>query len=343
MTRPIGTAAELERRRCRAIELVQQGESPSVVARILAVARPSLYRWRQAARSGPAGLAAKPHPGPAPQLRDDQLEHLEDLLLDGATGHGWPNELWTAKRVTEVIRRHFHVSFHPEHVRKLLKTKLDWSCQRPQHQNADRDAAAIAAWVREQFPLIMEQTAARAAYTVFVDETGFMLEPIVRRTFAPRGKTPVHRVSDPHGRISAIGAIAISPRRDSVTFLYDLLSDNANYRGKTIATFMRAVHSRLEGPMTIIWDQILIHCCKPVEEFATTAPGVVLEPFPPYAPELNPTDRVWGYVKYHRLPNFTPADLGVLRSSVIQELDWVAGRCDLLRAFVRATKLPLAL
>jgi transposase len=124
MSRPLGTPAELERRRRHAVELMDQGESASNIARILGVARPSLYRWRQAARARPDGLAAKPHPGPTPRLRDDQLEHLEDLLLDGATAHGWPNELWTANRVTEVIHRHFHLSFHPEHVRKILKHRL---------------------------------------------------------------------------------------------------------------------------------------------------------------------------------------------------------------------------
>jgi transposase len=124
MSRPIGTPDELERRRRRAVELMDQGESPSTIARILGVARPSLYRWRQAARSHPDGLVAKPHPGPTPRLSDAQLQHLEDLLLDGASAHGWPNELWTAKRAAEVIRRHFDISFHPEHVRKMLKGRL---------------------------------------------------------------------------------------------------------------------------------------------------------------------------------------------------------------------------
>jgi|SRR5436305_7654208 len=123
MSRPIGTAAELERRRRRAVALLDRHESPSTVARILGVARGSLYRWK-AARSRPAGLAAKPHLGPTPRLDDDQLARLERLLLQGATAHGWPNALWTARRVAEVIRRHLGVSFHPEHVRKILKRRL---------------------------------------------------------------------------------------------------------------------------------------------------------------------------------------------------------------------------
>ena len=124
MSRPVGTPAELERRRRRAVELMDQGESPTIIARILGVQRPSLYRWRQAERSRPDGLAAQPHPGPTPRLSDTHLAELERLLLRGATAHGWANDLWTAPRVAEVIRRHFGVAYHPEHVRKILKRRL---------------------------------------------------------------------------------------------------------------------------------------------------------------------------------------------------------------------------
>ena|SRR5438270_1502779 len=124
MSRPLGTAAELERRRRRAVTLMDHDESPTTIAHILGVARGSLYRWQKAAHSRSDGLAAKPHPGPTPRLSDAQLAELEALLLQGATAHGWANALWTAARVAEVIRRHFGVSFHPEHVRKILKRRL---------------------------------------------------------------------------------------------------------------------------------------------------------------------------------------------------------------------------
>ncbi len=131
MTRPLGTAAELERRRRRAVDLVDSGEAPSTVARILGVHDTSLHRWRRLARTE-HGLDAKPHRGPLPRLSDELLAHLDQLLLQGAQHHGWPNQLWTAHRVATLIERHFGLTYHPEHVRKILKQRLGWTSQKPQ-------------------------------------------------------------------------------------------------------------------------------------------------------------------------------------------------------------------
>src|SRR5512142_2890050 len=114
--RPIGTAEELQRRRLRAVELVEQGESPDDVARFLGCGRSSVYTWVKRAKQSLQTLAAKPHPGPKPRLSDAQLKGLGALLLKGAKAHGWRTELWTAARVAALIERHFQVRFHPEHV-----------------------------------------------------------------------------------------------------------------------------------------------------------------------------------------------------------------------------------
>src|SRR4051812_36914232 len=108
--RPIGTATELERR--RAVDLVQQGESPGDVAHFLGCGRSSVYTWLKLGRQDPQQLAAKPHPGPTPRLSDAQQKRLEALLLKGAKAHGWRTELWTAARAAALIERHFGVRFH---------------------------------------------------------------------------------------------------------------------------------------------------------------------------------------------------------------------------------------
>jgi transposase len=142
--RPIGTAEELQRRRLRAVELVEQGESPEEVARFLGCGRSSVYTWVKLAREDLGQLAAKPHPGRTPRLTDGQLAELEGLLLQGAKAHGWRTELWTAARAAELIERHFGVAFHPEHVRKILKRRLRWTSQKPRKRARERDEAAIA-------------------------------------------------------------------------------------------------------------------------------------------------------------------------------------------------------
>src|SRR5437660_5593629 len=116
MSRPFGTAAELQRRRCRAVELVARGESRADVARILGVHPKTLARWLRLARQ-PHGLDPSPHPGRTPALSDEQLRQLEQLLAQGAKAHGWHNQLWTAARAARLIERHFGVRYHPEHVR----------------------------------------------------------------------------------------------------------------------------------------------------------------------------------------------------------------------------------
>ncbi len=340
--RPKGSAEELERRRKRAIELVEAGESPLLVARILGVNPVSIHRWRRMARQ-PGGLDPRTHSGPTPGLSDQELCRLEQLLLQGAVAHGWPNQLWTAARVTQVIHRHFGIEYHPEHVRRILKQRLVWTSQKPEHHHRDRDDAVIQRWVRESFPCILRTAKEKSAHLIFVDEAGFMLEPTVRRTYAPCGKTPITRIANPHSRISVIGAIVIGPTQEKIDLLYDLLPDNLNYQGPTVVQFLRTLRSKITGAMTIVWDRIPIHECEVVGEYLAEDQNIVAELLPAHAPELNPADGIWRYVKYGRLPNYAPTDLHAMRSKITEEFNRLKERPGLLKSFVRFTKLPVEL
>lgn len=119
--RPRGYAQELERRRFRAVELMDQGEPRKLIARILGVSPAALSRWRKLADAG--ALKAKPQPGAPRRLSDQDLQRLEGLLLQGATAHGWLNDLWTGSRVSQVIERHFGIKYHPAHVSRMLLTR----------------------------------------------------------------------------------------------------------------------------------------------------------------------------------------------------------------------------
>jgi transposase len=334
MSRPFGSAAELERRRRQAVEAVAQGESPEVVARVVGVNRCSVFRWLNRARQ-PDGLAAKPHPGPAPRLSPQQNRRLEDLLFQGAKAHGWPNQLWTCARIRILIQRHFGVSFHHDHVGRLLRERLNWTPQKPQRR------AAIEYFKRVRFPKIAAEASQRNAHLVFLDESGYMLTPTVRRTWAPRGRGAVLESWDRRDRLSAISCLTVSPQTSRMNLYFQLLPDNVH--GEEVVAFLRELKRALGGPLTVLWDRGPVHRkSAAVRAYLAEHPEIVAEELPAYAPELNPDELVWSWSKYGRLANLAANNTDQLAEQVIDELIYLKQHPDLLASFVGRTELQMA-
>ncbi len=155
--RPQGSPEELERRRRRAIELLQQGQPPVEVARHLQVDRRSVRRWKAAhAREGAAGLRSRPTPGRPPKLAAPEKKQLEEILLKGAQAAGFPSELWTCPRVLQVIARQFGVHDHVDHIGRLLHG-LGRSPQKPQRRAVERDEGKIRNWIKRDWPRIKKK------------------------------------------------------------------------------------------------------------------------------------------------------------------------------------------
>jgi transposase len=342
MSRPIGTPEELERRRRHGVALVERGERPSVVARILGVDRSSLHRWRQRATQGNGGLAAQPHPHRPPQLSTAELQHLDRLLAQGAQAHGWLNALWTTDRVAQWIERHFRIRYHHDHVGRFLRQRLGWSVQKPHRRARERNEDAILDWQSRVFPRIARDAQARGAHLAFLDESGYFLTPTVRRTWAPRGQTPVLDAWDRRDRISAISSITVSPRQRRLNLYFDLLPDNTNVQGEDVVTFLRHLQAHVGGPLTVLWDGSRVHDrSRAVQAFLAAHPEIQTERLPAYAPELNPDELVWAWTKYGRLGNLAAQHTDWLRDYIINEMCYVRKHPELLASFIEKTELEL--
>jgi transposase len=152
--RPVGSPAELERRRLRAMALLAEGHSLNEVARRLGCEASSVLRWRDAfGRWGRGALRPKPIPGRPPRLTRRQKAQLIRYLLQGPLTHGYRTDLWTTLRVAQLIRRQFGIHYHRDHVGRLLHS-LNWTCQKPEKRATQRDEAAIAAWKQRAWPRI---------------------------------------------------------------------------------------------------------------------------------------------------------------------------------------------
>ena len=155
-----GTAAELEVRRRIAARLFTEDVTLADIAHCVDASVSSVRRWKKAWKvGGTAALAAKPHPGPPAKLSEDQREQLCDLLVEGARAAGYNSDLWTCRRVTALIERHFGVSYHFNHVGRLLN-RLGFSPQKPLRRARERDEEAIDRWRREDWPRIKKRDAA---------------------------------------------------------------------------------------------------------------------------------------------------------------------------------------
>ena len=158
--RPVGSPEELERRRQRAIELLHAGHTPKEVGLRVGVDRRSVRRWKAAYRQDRrSGLAARPTPGRPPRLDDADKAKLQRALLKGACAGGFATELWTCPRVCEWIEQHLGVSYHVDHVGRLLHS-LGFSPQKPQRRTVERDEQAIEHWVQHTWARVKKKPAA---------------------------------------------------------------------------------------------------------------------------------------------------------------------------------------
>lgn len=176
---------------------------------------------------------------------------------------------------------------------------------------------------------------------MFLDESGFLLIPTVRRTWAPRGHTPLVRHRYRRDKISAISAVTLSARRRQLG-LYLHVHPDQNITHVEVARFLRALLRHLRGHVIVLWDGGPIHKGPDVRALRARCPRLHVERFPAYAPELNPDEFVWAYLK-RALANGRPDSLGDLLATLSRLTRRVGHRPDLLRSFIRASDLPISL
>lgn len=157
--RPKGSADLLQYRRRQALELYDEGRSLNEVGRLVGCAPSSVMRWRNARdEGGEQALKVKSASGRPPKLTAKQKRKLEKILLKGPLAAGYRTDLWTTARIAEVIERTFGVTYHRDHIGRLLK-QMGWSHQKPERRALERDQAEIDRWLEEDWPRVKKTPA----------------------------------------------------------------------------------------------------------------------------------------------------------------------------------------
>ena len=222
------------------------------------------------------------HGKPA-QLGPAELGKLRRVLDRGAVAAGFDNDLWTLARVATVIEQVTGVAHHPGHVWRLLKA-MRWSLQRPARKAVERDEAEIARWVAQEWPRISKRPNAQSL-ALLRRRGGVKLTPPVRRTWAPKGCTPVLRHRYRRGKqISMCGLLAYrhsdgDGEQVAAWMGFDLLEGAYDTR-----QFIRVLdglgHQLGHQPVTVIWDNLGAHHAGDLVDWVATQPWLELAYLP---------------------------------------------------------------
>ena len=164
-----------------------------------------------------------------------------------------------------------------------------------------------------------------------------MLQPLVRRTWAPRGRTPIHYSWDRHDRLSVIGGLTVSARRRRIGLYFTV--HERNVTAEEAEAFLRAVQRSLGRRLIVVMDRWSVH--RKAAKALAGDRRFWIEWLPPYAPELNPVEYVWDHTKYADLANYIPDDLLDLELALDGSMAQTRQHPDLLRSFFHQADLAM--
>ncbi len=317
--------------RLMAVRRVREGESPSGVMRSYGLCRTTIYRWLRAeAAGGAAALKARKHPGPAPKLSPRQKQRVFRWINGkDPRQYGFDFGLWTRRIVAELIAQRFGTTLGVTAVGRLL-AELQITPQKPLRRAYERDPAAIRQWTETTYPRLRARAQRRGAQIFFLDEAGIRSDPVLGRTWAPRGQTPTVATS---GQRQAVNAISAVNARGA--FWYEVYTGRFN-----AVAFIEFLTHFLRGrraPVMLVVDGHPSHRAKIVARFVQSLQGKLeLHFLPGYAPDLNPDEFVWNHLKTHGVSKKPLRANESLRVRVEHDLAAIRATPALVRSFFRA-------
>jgi len=326
--------AALEARRFAAARLFARGAAQAVVVARFGVRRQTAHQWYQTwKQAGREGLTAAGRLGRRPRLDHQQLARVDTALRDGPRAHGFRTDLWTLPRIAELIERLTGVRYHPGAcVVPAPAAELVAPAPGPACAGAQRGGdSAVGGATRASG----KQNARRQrAWLVFEDESGISQVPVVRRTWAPRGETPVLTHPFNWQRLSV--AVALAFRWDGRHPRLFFQTRRGTYRTDSLIAFLRHLRRHFRRQRVILlWDGLPGHkSAAMLAHLVSQRHWLTAERLPGYAPDLNPVESIFGNVKGRELANHCGPELATLAQALRTGLGRVRRRPHLAHAFV---------
>jgi transposase len=317
-----------EEERIRAVQLMESGKPPNVVAEILGVSRSSVFAWQKSYRAGGlAALSTKFASGRPTSLSDKQMLTLYSLIAGNDPRQlSFGMALWTRKMIAELISRQFGVRLSLVSVGRILN-KLGMSAQRPVYRAYQQNPVLVEKWKAETYPQIRAEAAETGASIFFADEAAVRTDHHAGTTWAPVGQTPVVAATGERKSVSMISAVS---QHGEIHF--DVFYGTVN--AERFIEFCKKLLQDCAGPVFLVVDGSSTHTAKKVGEYVATTQGhLKIFILPPYSPELNPDEWVWKNVKHDQIGPAVPMGQSHLWSLANDALLRLRAAAHIVRGF----------
>lgn len=317
-----------------AVRRVQEGERPSEVIRAYGLCRTTIYKWLRAAkRGGVQALVARKASGPPRKLNPRQQQQVRRWICGkDPRQYGFDFGLWTRKIVAALIHQKLGITLGITAVGRLL-AELEITPQKPLRRAYERDPAAIERWQREEFPALRKRAKRCGADIFFLDEAGVRSDAPLQRTWGAKGQTPVVHTSGQRQSVNAISAVNLLG-----AFWYNVYSGRLN--AQQFILFLKDFLRRRRRPAFLVVDRHPAHVAKVVAEFVQSLQGrLELHFLPGYAPELNPDEFVWNYLRQQGVSKKPLWRGESLRARVESDLAAIQADPPLVRSFFQAASV----
>ncbi len=328
----------LEHLRMTAVRrVIEDKEAPSEVMKSMGLCRTSIYRWlRRYEDAGLEALVEKIAQGPEPKLTDKQQQQVKRWIVGkDPRQYGFDYGLWTRRIVQSLIERKFGIPLGWTAVGRLL-ARLGITPQKPLRRAYERDPKAVQQWLDDTYPKLRRRAKKHGAKIYFLDEAGFHSDPVLGRTYGLKGHTPVVGTSGQRQRINAISAVNARG-----AFWYNVYSGklNASRFVEFLQDFMKGRRERV----FLVVDGHPSHKAKKVQAYVKSLGGKLeLHFLPPYAPDLNPDEFVWGHAKTNGVSKKPLRKNESLKERVASDLEALKRNKPLLRSFFCAASVAYA-
>jgi transposase len=328
----------LEALRIRAVQSVQEGESPEVVARTFRITSRTIYRWlAQYRRGGWGALKAKPVAGRPPKLDDKKLKWIYNTVTQkNPLQFQFQFALWTREMVAELVKEKYGIRLAANSVGRLL-AQLGITSQKPLHRAIERDEALVQKWLKAEYPKIKKMAKAQGADIYFGDAAHIRSDHHSGRTWGKKGETPIVVATGARHGMSLISAIT------SKGHMRFMIKESGGVNSGVFIEFLKRLLIGAKHPIFLVVDRGPAHRSKKTKAFVETLRGrLKLFFLPPYSPDRNPDELVWKHLKHDTVGRMVVTGKADFKSKVVSSMRSLQRNPGKICAFFQKPSLQYA-